>query len=175
LVTCHVNFKGLKITIIVAKSRNNVIGKDNQLVWKLSSDLQNFKRLTSGHHILMGRKTFESLGKPLPNRVSVVITRNTDFSLPEGHHVVHAIEEAIQLCISKRLERIYIIGGAEIYNQSMQFCDELQVTEVDTVVEGDAFFPEIDLREWKITSSEHFKKDEKNEYDFEFITYKRIN
>lgn len=163
----------LKISIIVAKAKNNVIGKDNQLIWKLSSDLRLFKKLTTGHHIVMGRKTYESVGKPLPNRTSIVITRNRDFELPEGHYVFHSLEDAIKLCISRKLEQVYIIGGAEIYLQALPICDELIVTEVDAFPQGDVFFPAIDPDQWNEISREHFPRDEKNEYDFDFVIYKR--
>ncbi|WP_373496402.1 dihydrofolate reductase [Aquiflexum sp.] len=163
----------MKISIIVAKAKNNVIGKDNQLVWKLSSDLRLFKKLTTGHHIIMGRKTYESVGKPLPNRTSIVITRNEDFKVPEGHFVFHSLEDAIKLCISKNLGQVFIIGGAEIYRQTLPICDELIVTEVDAYPQGDAYFPDIESNKWEEISREHFKKDEKNEYDFDFVIYKR--
>ncbi len=163
----------MKITIIVAKSSNNVIGKENQLVWRLQSDLQLFKRHTTGHHLIMGRKTYESVGKPLPNRTSIVITRNTDFTLPEGHYTVHSIEEAVQICIAKKLDQVFIIGGAEIYAQAMSFADEMMVTEVHAVVDGDAFFPDIDKQIWKSISREHFPKDANNEFAFDFVIYKR--
>lgn len=122
----------------------------------------------------MGRKTYESMGKPLPNRVSIVITRNKSFEVPEGHHVVHSIEEAIRLCIIKDLDQVYIIGGAQIYTESIPLCDEMLITEVDTSPEGDAFFPEFSSFEWKKEQSEQFSKDENNEFNFEFITYKRV-
>lgn len=157
----------------MAKAKNNVIGKDNQLIWKLSSDLKIFKKLTTGHHIIMGRKTYESVGKPLPNRTSIVITRNKDFELPDGHYVFHSLQDAVQFCISKNLEQVYVIGGAEIYRQSLSICDELIVTEVDATPDGDVYFPDIESDKWKITSREHFKKDEKNEYDFDLTIYKR--
>ncbi|WP_373496308.1 dihydrofolate reductase [Aquiflexum sp.] len=163
----------MKISIIVAKAKNNVIGKDNQLIWKLSSDLRLFKKLTTGHHIIMGRKTYDSVGKPLPNRTSIVITRNRDLKLPEGHFVFHSFEDAIQLCISKKIEQLYIIGGAEIYRQALPLCDELIVTEVDAYPQGDVFFPEIDPNKWQEISRERFQRDEKNEYDFDFVIYKR--
>ena len=118
----------MKISIIVAKSLNNVIGKDNQLIWRLSADLQLFKTHTSGHHIIMGRKTFESIGKPLPNRTSIVISRNPHFSVPEGHFISHSLEEAIQICIGKKLDQVFIIGGAEIYSQAIAIAEEFLVT-----------------------------------------------
>ena len=165
----------MKISIIVAKSLNNVIGKDNQLIWRLSSDMKLFKSKTTGHPIIMGRKTYESMGKPLPNRTSIVITRNKDFQLPEGHYVVHSLEESIQLCISRKFDQVFIIGGAEIYQQALNICDELLVTEINSLLEGDAFFPEIDPEIWEKLSEIHFQKDEKNDYDFNFVTYKKIH
>jgi len=164
----------LKISIIVAKAKNDVIGKDNQLIWRLSSDLKLFKKITSGHHIIMGRKTYESVGKPLPNRVSVVISRNKNFALPDGHIVVHSLEEAIQVCIGKHLNQVFIIGGAEIYKQAIKIADELLVTQVDASPEGDAFFPFINPEKWQIISTEHYEKDQNNEHNFDFVIYKRI-
>lgn len=163
----------MKISIIVAKSTNNVIGKDNQLIWRLSADLQLFKTHTSGHYIIMGRKTFESIGKPLPNRTSIVITNNPEFSVPEGHFVAHSLEEAIQICIGKKLDQVFIIGGAEIYRQAVPLADEILVTEVNAMLEGDVFFPEINENEWSVVSSNSYKKDDKNQYDFDFVIYKR--
>ena len=164
----------MKISIIVAKAKNGVIGKDNQLIWRLSADLQLFKSHTTGHHIIMGRKTYESVGKPLPNRTSIVITNNQDFKVPEGHIVAHSLEEAIQLCIGKKLDNVFIIGGAEIYKQALPIADELMVTEVNAMPDGDVFFPEIDKTIWKETSRENFKADENNKYDYSFVTFERI-
>lgn len=164
----------MKISIIVAKANNDVIGKDNQLIWKLSSDLKLFKKITSGHHIIMGRKTYESVGKPLPNRVSVVISRNKSFEMPSGHIVVHSLEEAIQACIGRHLDQVFIIGGAEIYKQALKIADELLITQVNASPEGDAFFPSIDPEKWQVVSTEHFEKDQNNQYDFDFVIYKRI-
>lgn len=164
----------MKISIIVAKAKNDVIGKDNQLIWKLSSDLKLFKKITTGHHLIMGRKTYESVGKPLPNRVSVVISRNKSFEIPSGHVVVHSLEEAIQICIGKHLDQVFIIGGAEIYTQAIKIADELLVTHVDVSPEGDAFFPVINSKKWQVISTEHFEKDENNQHNFDFVVYKRI-
>lgn len=163
----------MKISIIVARAKNGVIGRNNELVWRLSSDLKLFKRITTGHHIIMGRKTYESMGKPLPNRTSIVITRNKDYSLPEGHFSVNSLQEAIQLCISKNLTKVFVIGGAEIYSQALPLADELMVTEVQAEPEGDAFFPELDPLLWQKTSEEHYSKDEQNQYDFDFVIYQR--
>jgi dihydrofolate reductase len=165
----------LKISLIVAKASNNVIGKDNQLPWRLYTDQQLFKSKTTGHPIIMGRKTFESLGRTLPNRISIVITRNPDYVVPEGHYVVNSLIEAIQLCISKKFDQVFIIGGAEIYQQSIPYCDELLITEVHAVPEGDAFFPDIDYSQWQKTSEIHFQRNEKNDHSFDFITYKKAS
>ncbi|MFC0657376.1 dihydrofolate reductase [Mongoliitalea lutea] len=163
----------MKISIIVATAKNQVIGKNNELIWRLSADLKFFKNTTSGHHIIMGRKTYESVGRPLPNRTSVVISRNSAFEVPEGHHMVNSFEQALQLCIGKKLERVYVIGGAEIYKLAMAYADELLVTEVQASPDGDAFFPLISPEEWQEVRRESFQKDEKNEYDYAFVTYKR--
>lgn len=121
----------------------------------------------------MGRKTYDSIGKPLPNRTSIVITKNRNFSLPAGHHVVHSLEEAVQIAIGTGQDLAFIIGGAEIYNQSLDIADELIVTEVHANPDGDAFFPEIDRNRWEKISEENFQKDESNQFDFDVIVYKR--
>jgi dihydrofolate reductase len=164
----------LKITLIVAKAKNNVIGKDNQLIWKLSADLRRFKNLTTGHHILMGRKTFESLGKPLPNRTHLIITRNPDYEAPEGHFSFTSLEGGIIFCNKIGLDELFIIGGGQIYQESIDLCDVLEITEVDCEPEGDTFFPEINPEIWKETERESFPADEKNEYPYSFVTYKKI-
>ncbi|WP_200976281.1 dihydrofolate reductase [Echinicola sp. 20G] len=164
----------MTVSIIVAKAKNNIIGKDNQLIWRLSADLQYFKKKTSGHYIIMGRKTYESMRKPLPNRTSVVITRNEDYKIPEGHYVVHSIEEALKLTKSLNQEKVYVIGGAEIYKLALPYVDELLITEVDCEPDGDAYFPEIKPDNWKKTFEEPHIKDEKNEFDFTFTVYRRI-
>jgi dihydrofolate reductase len=163
----------LKISIIVAKASNNVIGKDNELVWKLYADLKRFKKLTTGHCIIMGRKTYDSIGRPLPNRTSIVISRNPNFELPVGHFVAKSLEDAVQKAIGTGQDQVFVIGGAEIYQQSMDIADELIVTEVHAFPNGDAFFPEIDLTRWEKVSEENFLKDESNQYDFDFVVYKR--
>lgn len=165
----------LKISIIVAKAKNNVIGKDNQLPWHLPADLRHFKNTTSGHHVIMGRKTFESMAKPLPNRTSLVITRNKNYSVPEGHHVVHSLEGALEICRSKGLDQVFILGGAEIFEMALPVADELIITEVKAFPEGDTFFPSLDYGQWEIVSEENIPKDEKNKYDLSFLTYNRRN
>lgn len=164
----------MKIILIAAKAKNNVIGKDNQLIWKLSADLKRFKNLTSGHYILMGRKTFQSLGKPLPNRTHIIITRNPDFQAPTGHFAFSSVEDAFIFCNKAGIDELYIIGGGQIYAETVNLCDRLEITDVDAEPEGDAFFPEIDLSIWEETGREDHPADEKNEYPFSFVTYEKI-
>ncbi|MCM8534953.1 MAG: dihydrofolate reductase [Lentisphaeraceae bacterium] len=158
-------------TIIAAMDRNRLIGVDNALPWRLSADLQNFKRLTTGNAIIMGRKTWDSLGKwkPLPNRHNIVITRNKDFS-DEGCTVVNSLEEAIAKAGD---DTAFIIGGGQIYTLALELADEMILTEVETEATGDAWFPEFDSGKWELTSKESFKADEKNEHDFSFCFYKK--
>ncbi|RIW14401.1 dihydrofolate reductase [Algoriphagus lacus] len=164
----------MKITLIVAKAKNNVIGKDNQLIWKLSADLRRFKNLTTGHHILMGRNTFESLGKPLPNRTHLIITRNPDFQAPDGHFSFTSLVNAFIFCNKMGVDELFIIGGGQIYQESIDLCDVLEITEVECEPDGDTFFPEINPKVWKETERESFPADEKNEYPYSFVTYKKI-
>lgn len=159
------------ITLAVAKSENDVIGADNKLLWHLSDDLRRFKRITSGHPIIMGRKTYESVGKPLPNRTNIVITRNQDWN-SEGIKVVNSLEKALELAKEFDSE-IFIIGGGKVYEQSMEIADAIELTEVHHTFDGDTFFPEIDLSVWKEVSRENFKKDERNEYDYSFVRYEK--
>jgi dihydrofolate reductase len=161
------------ITIIAAIAKNNALGKDNDLIWRLPADLKRFKKVTSGHHILMGRNTFESIGKPLPNRTSVIITRNNTY-FKEGCLIANSIEEAIEL--AKEEEHVFIIGGAQIYQQAIErdLVDQLDITLVHQEFEADVFFPDIDEKIWKEVSREDFKADEKNKYDFSFISYQKI-
>lgn len=157
------------ITIIAAVAENNALGKDNQLIWHLPADLKRFKKVTSGHCVIMGRKTYESLGKPLPNRTNIVITRNTTYKA-EGCLITNSLNQAIELA-KKEDSNPFILGGAEIYKQAMSFADKLDLTFVHHTFDADAFFPEIDLNIWQKASSVHFKADEKNKYNFSFVTY----
>ncbi|MCF6297322.1 MAG: dihydrofolate reductase [Flavobacteriaceae bacterium] len=159
------------ITIIAAIAKNNALGKDNKLIWHLPADLKRFKKITNGHHIIMGRKTFESLGKPLPNRTTVIITRNKKYKVKDCI-VVNSLAEAIEK--SKSDDNPYILGGAQIYKQAMKVADLLDITFVHHEFDADVFFPEIDKYVWKEFSREDFKADEKNKYDFSFVKYKRI-
>jgi dihydrofolate reductase len=159
------------ITIIVAKAENNIIGNENQLIWHLPNDLKRFKALTTGHPILMGRKTFESIGRPLPNRTNIVITRNSDWS-QEGIQTASSLEKAIEIA-SKIDPKIFVIGGGNIYQQSLELADILEVTEVHQDFEGDTKFPEIDENTWKETFREKHPIDEKHSIEYSFVTYER--
>ncbi|AWI25491.1 dihydrofolate reductase [Flavobacterium pallidum] len=158
------------IIMIAAAAENNALGKDNNLLWHLPDDFKRFKQLTSGHHIIMGRKTFESFPKPLPNRTHIVITKQKDYH-PEGCIVVGSMEEALSKVPPN--EDTYIIGGGQIYELGMAFADKLDITKVHARFEADTFFPEINLHLWKMTENEFHPKDERHQYDFSFQTFVR--
>ena len=160
------------IKILVACDENRVIGKDNQLIWHLPADLKRFKSLTTGHVILMGRKTYESIGKPLPNRTTIVITRQADFQA-EGTITAHSVDEAILKAKSLSREDIFIVGGAEIYTLSLALADQILVTQLHDIFEGDAYFPEISAETWEIVARERGLTDEKNPFQYSFITYQK--
>ncbi len=160
------------VTIIAAIAENNALGKDNQLIWYLPADLKRFKKTTLNHVVIMGRKTFESLGKPLPNRTNIIITRDKNY-IAEGCVVVNSIKEALEYA-AKEDENPFILGGAEIYKQVMSSTDKLDITFVHHKFEADVFFPEIDKTIWKETSRENFKADDKNKYDYSFVIFERI-
>jgi dihydrofolate reductase len=160
------------ITIIAAISTNNALGKDNDLIWYLPADLKRFKKTTTGHHILMGRNTFESIGKPLPNRTTIIITRNESY-FKDGCLIASSFEEAIEL--AKEDEQIFIIGGAQVYKYAIEnnIVDTLDITLVHHKFEADVFFPEIDLKIWEEVSREDFKADEKNKFDYSFLRFQK--
>lgn len=158
------------LTIIAAAAENNALGKDNDLVWHLPDDFKRFKRLTSGHHIIMGRKTFESFPKLLPDRTHVIITRKNDYE-PEGTIVVHSLEEAIR--VSKLDEQPFIIGGGEIYKMGMKVADKIELTRVHGEFDADTFFPEFDENEWNLVKEQYHEQDEKHNYAFTYLTYER--
>ena len=160
------------ISIIVAYAKNRAIGKDNQMIWRLSTDLKRFKRLTSGHHILMGRKTFESLGKPLPNRTNIVITRNPDFEY-EGVLVFSDMDEAVKHCQKAGEDELFIIGGGEIYKQMIPEAERMYITKVLATPDADTFFPDFEESEWEVTSEEAHLPDEKNDHAFIFVDLER--
>lgn len=151
------------LSMIVAASENNVIGKNNQLLWHLPDDLKHFKRTTKGHHVIAGRKTFESQGRPLPNRTNIIITRNRDLQL-EGCEIAHSLDEAIGMV--KDDDEPFIIGGENIYKQALSKVDRIYLTRVHATFEGDTYFPGLDENEWEVVSSEYHGTDEKHEYSF---------
>ncbi len=159
------------LTMIVAAGENNEIGKNNDLIWHLRDDLKRFKALTSGHHIIMGRKTFESFPKPLPNRTHIVISRQLDYQVPEGVLVVNNLEDA--LALAKNDAQPFIIGGGEIYKLAMPYASKIELTRVHSNFDADTFFPEIDMTQWKETANTFHKKDENHEYEFSFLTFER--
>ncbi|MDP2541573.1 dihydrofolate reductase [Tenacibaculum discolor] len=159
------------ITLIAAIAKNNALGKDNDLIWHLPADLKRFKKVTTGHPILMGRNTFESIGKPLPNRTSIIITRNNNYFI-DGCLIANSIEQAIELVEGNDA---FIIGGAQIYKEALKqnLVDRLDITVLHHEFEADAFFPKIDMNIWKEVAREDFKADEKNKYDYSFVSYEK--
>jgi len=159
------------ITMIAAVGENNELGKDNDLVWHLPDDFNRFKQLTTGHHIIMGRKTFESFPKPLPNRTHIVITKNRNYQ-KQGAIMVHSMEEALQKASGD--EQPFIIGGGEIYRLGMKIAHKIELTRVRGTFEADTFFPEIPKENWKRIFEEHHQKDERHAYEFTYETWVRI-
>lgn len=161
------------ISIIVGQSKNRVIGKDNDLPWYLPDDLKHFKELTTGSTVIMGRKTYDSilarLGGPLPNRTNIVVTHNLDFESDRAI-VVHSLQEAID---SVEDDKAFIIGGARIYEQALPLVDRIYLTEIDSEVDGDTYFPALDMAEWHETTREHHDADTKHAFAFDFVTYDR--
>ena len=159
-----------ELTIIAAVSINNVIGNNNKLIWKLSNDLKRFKKLTTNHSVIMGRKTFESLPNPLPDRNNIVITRDTNYSKP-NIQVCSSIEDAINL--TKTDTQPFIIGGGEIYSQTINIVDKIELTRVHEEFDGDAYFPEIPLDIFELINEENYNSDLENEFDYSYLTYKK--
>ena len=159
----------MTITIVVAISENHAIGKDNKLLWYLPNDLKHFKEITSGHTVIMGRKTYESVGKPLPNRRNIIITRQN--ITIEGCEVVNSIEAALALCAEEA--EVFIVGGAEIYKQSMHLTDRIYLTIVHKDFDGDSYFPEINPNEWHETAREDHEPDAKNTLPYSFVTLEK--
>jgi len=160
------------LSLIVAASENGVIGKDNDLPWHLPADLKHFKKITSGHCIIMGRNTYESIGRPLPKRTNIVVSSNRSLAI-EGCLVVHSVDEAIELTKQHESEEAFIIGGATLYNTCLDKAEKIYLTRVHTEIQGDTFFPEIDMNNWEVVSEEYHEKDEKHLYNFSFITLER--
>src|SRR4051812_577515 len=161
----------MNISLIFAASENNVIGKNNQLPWHLPADLKFFKNTTTGHHIIMGRKTYESVGRPLPNRTNVIITRDAGYKA-EGCVVVKSLDEALK--VSAGDNEIFITGGGEIFKQAIHLANKIYFTKIHHSFEGDAFAPAIDYKIWKEAKREDFQPDEKNKYAYSFIEFVRI-
>lgn len=162
------------ITIIAAIGLKNELGKNNDLIWNLPADLKRFQKVTTGHTIIMGRKTFESIGKPLPNRKTVIITRDSNYFF-EGCQTESSLELAIKK--NQNQGKLFIIGGAQIYKQAIEqnLADKLDITLVQETFDADVFFPEINPKQWKLISREDFLKDKKNTFQYSFLTFEKVN
>jgi len=160
----------MSLSIIVAMAKNRTIGANNTLPWRCPEDLKHFKALTMGHHMIMGRKTFDSIGKPLPGRTTVVVTRDKNLKI-EGCLIAHSLPDAIKLCAGD--EEAFIVGGADIYRQSLQLADTLYITEIQQNVEGDAHFPEFDRNLWQETARDVRTQETPQPLDYHFVTYRR--
>ncbi len=158
------------LSILVAMARNRTIGLDNALPWRIPEDMKHFKSLTMGHHMIMGRKTYDSIGRPLPGRTTVVVTRSRDLKI-EGCVVAHSLDEAIAACAG---DEIFVVGGAEIYAQALPLADTLYVTEIQQDAEGDAHFPEFDKSVWRELAREERSQTEPQPLEYHFVTYRRI-
>ena len=167
------------ISAIVAVGKNRIIGRDNQIPWYLPADLQYFKRITLNHHIIMGRNCYESIGRPLPKRTNIIVTRNP-FFIATGCITAHSIEEALRIAEQNGEEEAFIIGGGEIYTQSAKYWDRIYWTDVDLKIEnngpnteGVVYFPKIDLTEWQLVTVDKHTKNDKNEFDFAFKIFEK--
>lgn len=161
------------ISAIVAVAKNNVIGRNNDIPWYLPADLKYFKKTTLNHHIIMGRKSFDSIGRPLPKRTNIIVTRNP-FFIASNCLVTNSVEEALQIAKDNGETEVFIIGGAQIYELSKELWDRLYLTEVDVDVEGDVHFPGLDMNNWKLISEKAHQADDKNEHDYNFKIFERI-
>lgn len=167
------------LSIIVAAATNGAIGGDNKMLWHMPTDMQYFKKMTTNHTVIMGRKSYDALGKPLPNRVNIVISKNVKYKL-NGCYTVTSLTEAIDLAQELYTatgetaeQQIFVIGGAQIYKLAMPLVDKLYVTEIKAHFEGDAFFDKVDLNIWEEVTRDARKSDEKNKYDYDFVVYER--
>lgn len=167
----------MRVALIWAMSENRVIGRNNKLPWHLPNDLKYFKRITTGKPVIMGRKTYDSIGRPLPNRVNIVVTRDETFTQP-GIKVVHSLPSAIELaeaeCLIAGGDEVIVMGGAEIYRLALPFAQRLYVTEVHATIEGDAYFPEVDWTLFREAARESFYADGPNPYDYSFCLFEKI-
>lgn len=165
----------MEIAMIAAVAENGVIGKDNDLVWSLPDDMKYFMNSTKSHYIILGRKNYESLPpkyRPLPNRTNIVITRQQGLEL-ENTIVVNSLKEALAVCKKNNQEKVFVIGGGQIYEQALSITDSLYITEIQAEFDGDTFFPKYDKNEWEEVSREQHSTDERHEYAFDFVIYKR--
>ena len=160
------------VSTIGATAKNNVIGKDNDIPWYLPADLKYFKKMTLNHHIIMGRNCYESIGKCLPKRTNMILTRNP-FYIVSNCYVLDSLEEALKIAEENGEEEVFIIGGAQIYELGMKYTNKLYLTEVELEVEGDIIFPEINMDEWKLLSEEAYEADEKNKHNYTFKIFQR--
>jgi dihydrofolate reductase len=160
------------VSLIVAMGKNRVIGVNGAIPWRLPNELQLFKRVTMGHHIVMGRKTWESIGRLLPGRTTVVVTRQAGYAVP-GAIVVHSLKDALAACGNDG--EVFVIGGGELYKLALPLAQRIYLTTVNTSPAGDTHMPEFDMREWKLASSQRFGADEKHVFDYEFAVYERTN
>jgi dihydrofolate reductase len=164
----------MMVSAIAAMSKNRVIGVDNDLPWHLPADMKYFMRTTRGHHVVMGRKTFESMGVPLKARTNIVITRDL-FYTASGILVAHSLHEALEIASVNHENEVFVIGGSEIYRLAIPVLDRIYLTEIDLFVEkGDAFFPDFNLAEWKLVSQEDHQPDDRNRYNYTFKIFERI-
>lgn len=163
----------MAVSLIVAVSSNGIIGRDGALPWHLPADLKHFKKTTMGHHLIIGRRTWEEVGEPLPGRTMVVVTRSRDFA-PKGAQVVRSVEEALELAAAD--DEPFIGGGSQIYRIALarDLVDRIYLTRIQAEVDGDTHFPEIDFSDWELVSEEHHEADEKNEFAYSFLVYERV-
>jgi len=164
----------MKISIIVAVADNGVIGSDNQLIWHLSDDLKNFKKITSGHIIIMGRKTYESIGRPLPNRTNIILSRIKNYDV-EGCIVFHSLDEALTFSRERGEEEVFIIGGEAVYNAAYEIADKLYLTKVHASPAGDAFFKQIRFEHWNQISKVYIPKNDQNDFEYEMLEMERAS
>lgn len=161
------------ISLIVAMAQNRVIGKDNRLPWRLPADMAYFKQTTMGHPVVMGRKTFESISKPLPGRRNIILTRDPHFQ-SEGCEICYSVEEVLALAQAGK-DEFFIIGGDSVYSTFFPFTDRLYLTLIEQSFEGDAFFPEIDAQKWRLVSQTQGENNEKNPYEYSFLIYEAVS
>ncbi|MDD2701646.1 MAG: dihydrofolate reductase [Sideroxydans sp.] len=160
-----------KLSLIVAMAQNRTIGVDNTLPWRCPEDLRHFKALTMGHHMIMGRKTFDSIGKPLPGRTTVIVTRNTGLQVG-GCLIAHSLQDALKLCADDA--ETFIVGGAELYSQALPLVDTMYITEIQQDVDGDAHFPAFDRQHWQEVARDVRTQDAPQQLDYHFVTYRRV-